>query len=252
MKRIISISINNYPDSENNLHGCLNDEEDWKTIFTTKFGFDEHESISIQDDQCTRRNILDALKLGVQKSVAGDILVIQYSGHGCQVRDRNDDEPDRKDEALYVYDGPLIDDELGEVLSDLKPNVTCVVILDSCFSGTATRGLHLRNRCVQIEDVRGRRLRRRFLKNIPGVEMKWIVLSGCSEMQTSADAMINDRYNGAFTFFALLALKDYNYVCTYNQWLKHLRKYLPSKDFEQKPTLEGPESLLNKQIFTES
>jgi metacaspase-1 len=77
-------------------------------------------------------------------------------------------------------------------------------------------------------------------------EMKWIVLSGCGEKQTSADAFISRRYNGAFTYYALKTLKV---GMTYNEWIKAINAYLPSKNYDQVPTLEGNEKLFSKPIF---
>lgn len=43
-------------------------------------------------------------------------LIIHYSGHGTYTPDRSGDEADGVDEALYLYDGMLIDDELAEIM----------------------------------------------------------------------------------------------------------------------------------------
>jgi hypothetical protein len=37
---------------------------------------------------------------------------------------------------------------------------------------------------------------------------------------------------------------------TYKTWYDLIRKYLPSRDFDQIPTLEGNSTLINKQVLT--
>lgn len=80
-----------------------------------------------------------------------DLAVFYYSGHGSQVKDRNGDEADQCDETFLPHDartrhgdryiGDLIDDQFHEMLSRLHEKTQrIVVILDSCNSGTATRG----------------------------------------------------------------------------------------------------------------
>lgn len=54
----------------------------------------------------------------LNKKVFSDkTLVVHYSGHGTFVKDRNGDEADGQDEAMYLYDGALLDDELSEILA---------------------------------------------------------------------------------------------------------------------------------------
>jgi hypothetical protein len=68
-------------------------------------------------------------------------IFIHYSGHGTQVRDRNKDEADKKDEAFcFLNDAGtnleyLIDDQLISLLKT-KTGSIITVISDSCHSGT--------------------------------------------------------------------------------------------------------------------
>ena len=77
--------------------------------------------------------------------------------------------------------------------------------------------------------------------------MSWVVLSGCAENETSCDALINGVYNGAFTYFAMHTLLP---DMTYKTWHQKIREFLPSRDFDQSPTIEGPDALVNKKVFT--
>jgi hypothetical protein len=37
---------------------------------------------------------------------------------------------------------------------------------------------------------------------------------------------------------------------TYQVWFNKIREFLPSRDFDQAPTLEGSSELINKQVLT--
>jgi hypothetical protein len=118
---------------------------------------DGFEVRTLQDDQATKRQILDALLQIEADLQTGDIFFFHFSGHGQQVMDISGDEFDGLDEALVPFDAPaqysdsysgqdhLLDDELSIVLLDIRrklgPRGQVFVTLDACHSGTATRGL---------------------------------------------------------------------------------------------------------------
>jgi len=236
-KILLSFAINNYPGSANDLNGCINDQ---KNIVSKLPDFFVR---TFKDSEATIARFVSEVGAVVSQAKEGDKIVIHYSGHGTYVADKSGDEADGYDEAIYLYDGALIDDKINEVLQKIPNGVTVVILLDSCFSGTATRKLS-RPRFIQTERALPKKVRKRFLRSN---EIKWIVFSGCSENQTSADAYIGGEYNGAFTYYAMKAL---NRSFTYEQWYNEIRKYLPSKSFDQIPTLEGPADLLTKIVFT--
>ena len=135
MKKAICVGINNYPGVLNDLKGCVNDANDWAELLAE---FDFEVSVML-DSQGTRENIKTALRDLVSSLDSGDYGIFTYSGHGTYNRDTSGDEPDSYDEALYVYDGILLDDELREILDNLNPQASLAVISDSCYSGTVTR-----------------------------------------------------------------------------------------------------------------
>jgi hypothetical protein len=110
----------------------------------------------LSDADATRDGIVAALERLIDASAGGDVVVFQFSGHGQQISDDNADELDGYDEALVPYDAPkmmkagyggemhLRDDTVGELVDELRRKVgsagNVVVLIDSCFSGTGTRG----------------------------------------------------------------------------------------------------------------
>ena len=149
--------------------------------------------------------------------------------------------------------------KVAESISLLDEGAIVLVLADSCFSGTITRiiGTEFNNCLVENNHPN----KNRFYKqpDIPIIfkpkngmfagrgDIRWIVMSGCGETQYSADAYINNDYHGAFTWYAMKLLRP---GITYRQWYNDIRVYLPSSDFEQAPTIEGPDWMLDTPVFS--
>jgi hypothetical protein len=245
MKKAVCFGINNYPGTSNDLQGCVNDAKDWGALLQG-FGFDV--SI-ILDAQATRQNIKTALSDLVTSAGAGDVVIFTYSGHGTQVRDTSGDESDAYDEAIYVYDGVVLDDELRAIITNVNPQATLVVISDSCFSGTVTRIAPQagRPRYMPPRDVPAASVvRQRFL--LPEADLPEVLITGCTDSEYSYDAVINGRPNGAMTAMALSVIKQ-NPNVTYREFHASLRKLLPSSDYPQSPQLEGSDANKDRLLF---
>lgn len=245
MKRAICIGINNYPGTSNDLQGCVNDANDWSAALKD-FGF---ETSLMLDALATRQNVKAALNDLITSAGEGDVIVFTYSGHGTQVIDTSGDEGDVYDEAIYVYDGAIPDDDFRTIINKIDPKATLIVISDSCFSGSVTRLIppNARPRFMPAEGISADGVvRRRFL--LPEANMPEILISGCSDSEYSYDAEINGRYNGAMSAMALGVIKQ-NSNLTYNEFYASLRKLLPSSEYPQTPQLEGADANKNTLLF---
>ena len=244
-KTALLFAINDYKGSGNDLNGCLNDQLNMEKMITTicpdivvkKFA----------DFQVTKNCFISEMKKAIAELKAGDLLLMHYSGHGTQLNDIHSDENDGYDEAIYLYDGVVIDDDIGFNLKNIPDGAVVVLFFDSCFSGTITRIMNskkhpAKNRFIPYNDAP---LRKKKRIRIPKEEMKHIVYSGCQENETSADAWFG-KYEGAFTHYALKTMIQ---GMTYKQWIDAINKELPSVIYKQTPTLEGNELLFNNTIF---
>jgi hypothetical protein len=258
-KYALCIGINDYPGTNSDLSGCVNDANDWaKELKKRDFTVGK-----ILNKQATGKNIRQAIKFVVSKAKKGDLVVVQYSGHGSYVPDVNGDEPDGMDECLCPYDimrnGPITDDELFDLYSAREAGVKILMISDSCHSGTVAKFAPI----VTPATIKGRRppqrkvrflpptvfltrreaaklgVRRAFRSSSPPGRYAALLLSGCQDTEYSYDAWFQGRPNGAFTFVALLTLKRLPANANYVSWHKAIRNILPSQQYPQSPNLYG-------------
>jgi hypothetical protein len=143
--------------------------------------------------------------------------------------------------------------EVAAAIKTLDSGATVLILPDSCFSGTVTRLFNperqdypTKNRFYQQPGV-AMRPRLKTGTFASRGDIKWICISGCGETEYSADAYIDNEYHGAFTYFACKTLQP---GLTYREWFNEIRRYLPGTEFEQKPSLEGPDKLLDQEVFS--
>src|SRR5690349_4891089 len=100
-KRALLIGINYYKTPNNQLNGCINDVNEIKLLLL-QLGYKAANIVMMTDKfsgilEPTKKNILAQIDLLVSKVVAGDTVMLHYSGHGTQIYDMNGDE--RKNET---------------------------------------------------------------------------------------------------------------------------------------------------------
>lgn len=134
--RALIIGIREY---EKPLPGPDRDLELMRQV-SLKLGFQPAQIRLLKDREATREGILKATdEWLVRGTKAGDRAIFYFSGHGTQLRDLNGDEDDGCDEAIVGQDGRVVsDDEVDGLLQKVAASEIWV-ILDSCFSGTATK-----------------------------------------------------------------------------------------------------------------
>ena len=265
----LCIGINDYPGTGSDLAGCVNDANDWGAALTAR-GFTVKKLLN---SQATGKGMRDAMKAAVAQAKSGDLVVIQYSGHGSFVPDVDGDEPDGTDECLCPHDietkGPITDDELFELFSDRAPGSKVVMISDSCHSGTVARFAPITTPAT----IAGRGAPQRKVRFLPpgvflsaresaklGVRRSTrvssppgryasLLLSGCQDTEYSYDAYFQGRPNGAFTFVALRELANLTASATYKKWHAKIRAALPSQQYPQSPNLYGSSSMKGWKVF---
>ncbi len=147
-KRALCIGIDMYPSVGDRLGGCVADARAWKQEL-------QHVGFTVdvlEDGAATRQNIVNGIQDLILHSRAGDVLVVQYSGHGTTIEDLDGDDLEEaqrtgetRDEALCPVDFRegelLIDDDLGQLWDLLPERVNLTVFFDSCHSGGGQRNI---------------------------------------------------------------------------------------------------------------
>ncbi len=82
--------------------------------------------------------------------------------------------------------------------------------------------------------------KRRLLCERPGREINHMLLAGCQDVQTSADAYIAGSFNGAFTYYLCKAIRDHGSGLRYNELIGLVRSSLSFNGYSQIPQCEGP------------
>lgn len=157
-KYALIIAIGDYPDAGGwSDISSANDVPHVKNALLC-LGFENENIVVVRDAAATKEQILFQFSQLKNRVSQGDIIYIHYSGHGQQVVDDNNDELDLLDEAIVPFDSPLKyesginegqflirDDELGALTYELRQVIgqegQLILVLDSCHSGTGTRGL---------------------------------------------------------------------------------------------------------------
>lgn len=268
-KTALCIGINDYPGTQSDLAGCVNDANDWSKALK-KRGFT---TSVLLDAQATGAGIRAAMRSLLGAAKTGDVVVIQYSGHGSFVPDEDGDEPDGTDECICPHDinanGPITDDELFAIYDEKEKGVKLIIVSDSCHSGTvarfapivtpaATKGKNPPRRLVRFlppstflakREIDKLGVRRAARASSPPGRYAALLLSGCQDTEYSYDAYFQNRPNGAFSFVALAALATLSANATYADFFKAIRKKLPSQQYPQSPNLFGSSAMKQWKVF---
>ncbi len=269
-KRALCIGINDYPGTGMDLAGCVNDAKDWAALLRAK-GF---EVSTLLDNKATLKGMRAAISDIVDGAKSGDTVIVQYSGHGTFIEDKDGDDGDGTDECLCPYDivrnGPLTDDDLHDIYDSGVRGAKIIMISDSCHSGTVSkfapistpaamagaRALRRRVRFLPPEAFLSARAVARLGKGIRGMHRSdppgrhaSLLMAGCQDTEYSYDAYFNGRPNGAFSYVAMRALKNTPANATYRQWFDKVKKGLPSQQYPQTPNLYGTSRMKRWRLF---
>lgn len=237
------------------LLACENDANDMKTI-AKNMGFTNADILLTK--QATRKAVLDACKNVAAELLPGDIFLLTYSGHGGQLPDLNNDEPDNIDETWCLYDGQMMDDELFALYTTFREGVRILVLSDSCHSGSIIRAVGGHTEIISgpqdpnnpstwprsMPDqvaVRTFNQNRAFYtdlgKSVSGIEYDVIekrlttplactvrLISGCQDNQASMDG----PFNGAFTGQMLRVWDEGRFRGNYAKFHQAIVKRMPT------------------------
>lgn len=179
--------------------------------------------VTLVNSKATKAGIISALNSLINRSQKGDIIYIQFSGHGQMMTDMNGDEKDGMDEAWIPYDAYLTycakdkgekhfsDDEIARYLTSLRDKVgkegTIAVVVDACHSGDSTRDVCEQDSVVvRGVDVDFKIPGKKTKTVTSGASEAWLTLSACQDFQ------LNQEYNGVGKLTHILVNNWRNYT----------------------------------------
>lgn len=272
-RRAVLIGINRYRIPGADLRGCVNDVKNMRQVLLKYFGFRAANIRVLTDFKATKKAMQEAIATLIARARKGDVLFLHYSGHGSNVPDRNGDEADRRDEILCPTDldwkDPLSDDWLRSTINKLRSGARLTVVMDCCHSGTNTRAIpsahepsidrYLPNPWDLMAEESGRRLRgavrgtlrrsrraARRRSDVVEARIPEILITGCRDTQTSADAYIGRSYNGALTYALVSAIRAAKGKLSNRELHAGAISYLRKEDFSQVPQLEARKSAFDR------
>ena len=264
--KALLVGINAYPNPSNNLRGCINDIIDMEYFIASKNKVYQKENIrTLTDSRATKKGILTVLDWLLLGASAGDQILFHYSGHGAQIPSHNTAiEKDGLDEIICPYDfngedaaeTAISDKEFASIFARIPQGVHFVWISDSCHSEDLSRkheivGANNGDSNYDLKDTRFRRFNYKnstqqaeavapiaSLGSAP-IPLHGALLSGCASHQLSADAYINNRFNGAFTHYLIKNLSLYGQDASMQDIVKYVNIDLMENDYDQNPQSEG-------------
>ena len=175
-RKALLVGINDYPDPENQLNGCVNDVFRMSEVLQ-EMGFDPSEIKVVLNERATSQNLRKMMDWLLSDAQNGDTRIFYYSGHGAQIPSSDTDgmDDDHLDECLVTYDfdwkreNAYTDKEFLKSYSQIPYGVDFITILDCCHSGGMTRDAGFKARGLNPPDD----IRHRTIKWDPKRQM-WI------------------------------------------------------------------------------
>jgi hypothetical protein len=240
-----SVDPKHYGGWSGELNACEADADDMTNIAKSK----NFRVKTLLTKVATRGRVIGEISKAAKTLKSGDIFMLSYSGHGGQLPDLNNDEPDAQDETWCLYDGELVDDELYAQLGKFSQGVRILVFSDSCHSGTVVKLAYYQGTTaapssgtspqgvryrfmppdVALRTYRANRVfYDRILRNIKKnaeetVKASVLLISGCQDNQLSSDG----DFNGLFTGQLLRVWKNGTFKSDYRKFHASIVRRMP-------------------------
>ncbi len=249
------VGIDKYPAGVPQLNGCINDINEVTHFLHTSFDYLNPQILTLENQQATRQNIIDAFRTHLCKANNNDSVIFYYSGHGSRENAPQEfweEFPTHKNETLVCYDSrlaggfDLADKELAVLISEVaKQNPHIVICLDCCHAGSGTRDSIDLVRVKQVEKEGSLRGLEQYIDGfyskrfqitgkIDVPQSKHILLAACQENERAYETSAN---RGLFTLTLLNCLKDVQSL-SYADLFNRIAVYVKEKEYRQHPNLE--------------
>jgi hypothetical protein len=265
MNRALLVGINKYPSQP--LNGCVNDVQDMANFLVSQCDFKMDDIRLLVDERATRDAIVDRLGWLLTGLKSGDRVLFHYSGHGVQLPTRNPQgEVDGLDEAICPVDfdwteaHTIRDKEFHRIFSAIPKGVEFIWVSDSCHSADLSKEIPKKDIRIKTLEIPADIQWRINTAKAKGLEadrfektaavLNLALISGCKSDQTSADAVFDQRSNGALTYFLLKQLKGQDGLkAPLKKLVEEVQEDLKRAEYEQIPQLEGSRTIRAKEFL---
>ncbi|KAI3939535.1 hypothetical protein MKX01_038490 [Papaver californicum] len=274
-KRLAVLVGCNYPNTRNELHGCINDVLGMKDVLLLT---DAPGSLVMP----TGMNIKAMLNQMVDRAEPGDVLFFHYSGHGTRIPSYHGF---KQDEAIVPCDFNLITDvDFPLLVNRLPVGSSFTILSDSCHSGGLIdkekeqigpnednpKSFPTRSKIIPFDTIL------HHLSSVSGVQSSdiglhmmevfeidhlgrsdfGILLSGCQANETSADInpmASGGKAYGAFSNALQTVLKEPGTsIISNRELIIRTREILRAKGFKQHPCLYSSDENANAPFLQET
>lgn len=262
------VGINDYhPDAHvKPLKGCVNDVDAMEKFLTEGFEHLEPNVKRLTNQDATRENLIRSFQDHLGNAGEADIVFFYYSGHGSYENTSPEFETydsKNQNETLVCYDSrlkghfDLADKEIAVLLSRLHASAQKVLILDSCHSGSITRGdddevtrqepareyaggIYRRPLETYLLDNDNYYLNQKAQGQVKIPITPHLLMSACSRDEKALEKIPenSDKRRGLFSTHLLDVLKANNAKISYNDLYLQTRIAVVKDRKKQTPTLD--------------
>jgi hypothetical protein len=227
------------------LAGAVADAGAFRDLLIARYGFKPDEILFLSDGQATRARVLQALDGWLLKDAArGSLRLFYFAGHGSQLENSKSPEADKQDETLVPADSRRgVEDIRDKVLARsfdraARAGVELTVVLDSCHSGSATRGLKagrprtIAPLAIDVADP----------EPAPDPTRSGaLILAAAQDRQLANEVEEDGKPHGAFTLALIQALSSLPVDESLELVFRKAKALMQRDGRGQEPDLRGPE-----------
>ncbi|BAZ37666.1 peptidase C14 caspase catalytic subunit p20 [Calothrix sp. NIES-4101] len=262
------VGIDNYPDPNHCLQGCVNDITAIEEYLNERFDKKEYQLYlqTLKDNQATRKAVIDGFRNTLRQAAQDDVVLFYYSGHGSQEQAPKEFwclEPDHLDETLVCYDSrtengwDLADKELAKLIAEVaenKPHIT--IILDCCHSGSGTKDPMQETKERRIPADKRKRPLDSFIFKLEDLDRlsdtsrdpekhptgwkiptgRHVLLAACRDYETAKE--YPGKLRGYFSYYLMDTLSKTKGKLTYRDLFARTNAIVRSQSIDQSPQLE--------------
>ena len=158
VRKALLCGINAYPKQP--LRGCVNDVLSLRDLLIRQFDFRPEDIHLLRDAEGVKSRVRKEWQWLTAGAARGDTLVFHFSGHGSNVRDKNGDETDARDEITCLYDMDfndpntyILDDEWYEWVRQVRRDANLIIVKDTCHSGGSSRAMPVRDSRGMVHEM---------------------------------------------------------------------------------------------------